>query len=115
LVVDDEYPVMKAMGRQLQKAGYTSVCLQDPEQAMKYFIQNQADLDLAIVDVKMPTMTGIQIAEEMCKIKPTFPVILITGAFEDIELDDANNVKTVLYKPILREDLLDTVRKSRYR
>lgn len=114
LVVDDERSIVKMIGRQLQKAGYGSVCLDDPEQAIKFFMGNYRALDLAILDVHMPGMTGIKMAEKIFEIEPTFPVILITSALNGIEIETDNNVKSVLKKPIPREELLDTVRKSLY-
>ena len=112
LVVDDEYCIVKRIGRQLQKAGYHSVCLHDSEIAVKFFDQNRNALDLAILDVDMPGITGIEMAHKICETKPTLPVILITSVLNGTEVEIGNNVKKVLRKPVPREDLLDAVRQS---
>jgi DNA-binding response OmpR family regulator len=114
LVVDDEDAVVKMIGRQLQKAGYNSVCLHDPEIAITFFNQNHDALDLAIIDINMPGVTGLQMAEDMRKIEPTLPIILITGVSNDTQVTVGNNIKDVLHKPIPRDELLDTVRRSLY-
>ena len=112
LVVDDEYCIVKTIGRQLQKAGYHSVCLHDPEIAIRFFDQNHDALDLVILDADMPGITGIDMAHKMCETKPTLPVILITSVLNSTGVEIGNNIKTVLRKPVPREDLLDAVRQS---
>lgn len=113
LVVDDEHLIVKVIGRQLQKAGYHPVCLYDSRQAIELFKRNP-DFDLAILDICMPVITGIEMADEIRKIKPILPIILMTGMLENVTVEDASNIKNVLYKPIPRDRLLDTVRKSLY-
>ncbi|HAR95195.1 MAG TPA: hypothetical protein DCR97_04425 [Deltaproteobacteria bacterium] len=114
LVVDDEYVIVKRMGRQLQKAGYHTVCLQDSQRAIEFFNQNHDHLDLAILDIDMPGTTGIEMAHKISGMRPTFPVILITGILDDTRAKTGQNIKRILCKPVPREDLLDAVRQSLY-
>jgi len=110
MVVDDEREIEKMIGRQLQKGGYDHVSFHDPEQAMEFFTENHNRLDLAILDVKMPLLTGIEMAYLMFKIKSTVPIILITGFSEDIQEEIGDNIKKVLRKPVPSKQLIDSVR-----
>ena len=114
LAVDDEPRIEEIMGIQLQKGGYEYVSFHDPREAMEFVVGNHDLLDLAILDIKMPVMTGIEMANEIFKIESALPVILITGGSEDIEVRHTNNVKTLLHKPITKTELLDAVRESLY-
>jgi FixJ family two-component response regulator len=110
MVVDDERQIEKMIGRQLQRGGYENVSFHDPRKAMEFFRENHNRLDLAVLDVKMPVMSGLEMAYEMFKIESTLPIILITGASEDIQEEIGDNIKKVLRKPVPSKELIDSVR-----
>jgi DNA-binding NtrC family response regulator len=111
LVVDDEHMIEEMMEMQLQRAGYKHASFNDPKQAMEFFVKNHEDLDLAILDLTMPKMTGTDMAKEMCKIEPNLPIILITGTVEGKGIEVTANIQKILYKPIPRDELIDAVSK----
>jgi DNA-binding NtrC family response regulator len=67
----------------------------------------------AITDMAMPNITGDRLAAEMMKIKPDIPVILCTGYSETISDETASEIgiKAFAYKPIMKAELAQTVRK----
>ena len=110
MVVDDEREIENMLGRQLQRGGYDHVSFHDPRKALEFFTENHNRLDLAILDVKMPVLTGIQMAHLMFKIESAVPIILITGFSEDIEEEIGHNIKKVLRKPVPSKQVIDSVR-----
>jgi len=66
-----------------------------------------------ITDMTMPNMTGDKLTAELLKINPDLPVILCTGYSKKISEDTARKmgIKAFAFKPIVKADLLKTVRK----
>ena len=67
--------------------------------------------DLVIMDIKMPTMDGIEAAKIMTSHNPV-PVILITGHSSGLLVDRAieSGVFAYLLKPITKRELLPAIR-----
>jgi len=61
----------------------------------------------------MPIMTGQRLAEKLNQIRPDIPVILITGFSTAIDEEKAlaAGLQAVIFKPILKRDLAETIRK----
>ena len=77
VIVDDESITLKQLRRILEKQGYSVAAFSGPQRALKYI--DGTPCDLVISDVRMPTMTGLEL---MSRVKARFPeteVILITG------------------------------------
>lgn len=84
LVVDDDQAVRDFLGRFLKQKGYTSVQLVPTgEEALK-LIEKQ-DIDLVLLDIKLPGMNGVEVLRKLKKLKPDTGVIMIT-AFPDEEI-----------------------------
>ncbi len=85
LFVDDEPATLKLMTTMMTKLGFNIEALSSPLKALERFQQNPEQFDLIITDLTMPEMTGIELARELYQIRPTLPVILITGYEKDRE------------------------------
>ncbi len=61
----------------------------------------------------MPHMAGDRLVQELMKIRPDVPIILCTGHSERIDENGAKaiGVKAFVFKPLVRKDLVTTVRK----
>jgi YesN/AraC family two-component response regulator len=77
LVVDDEYQNREMLSDFLELKGFTVVTANDGMEGLKTF--QKGNIDAAIIDIKMPVMNGIDCAAAIRKIKPNFPIIMITG------------------------------------
>jgi response regulator NasT len=66
--------------------------------------------DLAIMDIKMPLMDGIEAAEHITQARP-IPIILLTAYSETqlVERAAHANVAAYLMKPVAEEDLLPAI------
>ncbi len=77
LVVDDDAVVCKNCTRILNSAGYDTYALQSSRIALER-IRGEV-FDLAVVDMKMPGYSGIELLKSIKEIRPDMAVIIITG------------------------------------
>ena len=78
LLVDDEVPFVEAMNRRLTKRNLTVQSAFSGEEALARLNESR-DIDVVILDVKMPGMDGIETLREIKKVKPLLEVIMLTG------------------------------------
>jgi CheY-like chemotaxis protein len=107
LVVDDDEGFTEMMQQSLTRLNYTGATCNDPLEALNLFASMPDRFDVVIVDEIMPGMKGTDLTIRLLQIKDDLPVILLTGHGDIIPLDTvrASGVRTVLSKPVLREDL----------
>jgi CheY-like chemotaxis protein len=79
LVVDDEEAVRAVIARTLQSAGFAVLEAEHGEAALSVVRGFSGVLALAIVDMNMPVMTGSEFAREFRPMRPSVPVLFITG------------------------------------
>jgi len=75
LVVDDDENARLLCERQLRFGGYRTKTISSGEEALRYVDQNP-DIGLIVLDVKMEPMDGVQVLEELRAKKIDIPVIL---------------------------------------
>ncbi len=111
LVVDDEELILDLMVRRLDHMDCDAITASDGEEAISVFRERMNEIDLVILDFKMPKMNGVQAFGELIRIKPDVRVILSTGLTEDVALERFPGPRPagVLHKPydmgILRNEL----------
>ncbi len=77
LVVDDEEVICQACRRIFTRQGFEVETYLDPREALAKAIQQ--DYIGILLDIKMPIMDGIEFLEELRKVKPNVPVLIMTG------------------------------------
>src|ERR1019366_8749912 len=77
LVVDDEPPVLKVIERLAGKAGFDVVACGSGSEAMKALMRKPADL--AMVDLRMPDVNGLDLLRQIRSAVPSCEVILMTA------------------------------------
>lgn len=75
-VVDDERVILESW-QEVLGSDYDVVMFSDPIAAQRYFETN--DVDVAILDVRMPGMDGMQLLEHLQKAQPRAEAIMCTG------------------------------------
>lgn len=113
LVVDDEPPIARMIGKILGRLGYTAVIRTDSVEALELFRSGPEHFDLVMTDMTMPGMTGELLAEELLRIRPGLPVILCTGYSTRLseEALEEMGVKAFMIKPIVKKELARVVRR----
>jgi CheY-like chemotaxis protein len=115
LVVDDNIMVRESYTELLRHRGYEVVQAGDGEQALS--VLRDEIVDLAIVDVMMPVMGGLEFRQRLLDVAPDVATILVTGQpdkLEDLMEDDDEfqaGLVSVLYKPVHPVKLLAEVDK----
>jgi len=78
LLVDDEVAFVDAMTRRLTKRNAKVSQAYDGRQALEQ-LKNNAEIEVVILDVKMPGKDGIEVLQEIKQRYPLVEVIMLTG------------------------------------
>jgi len=77
LVLDDVLDAGVLIKRILQKKGHVVHVFDDEDEALRFTEKNS--VDLAILDMNLPKMDGLDVLCEMQKTLPRLPAIMLTG------------------------------------
>jgi DNA-binding NtrC family response regulator len=77
LVVDDEEIMRSSLSDWLKEDGYYVQAVEDGYKAIEKV--KEEEWDLAVVDLKMPKIDGLEVLEKIRKMKPEVPVIIVTA------------------------------------
>ncbi len=113
ILVDDKQLVTNMVNKVLTSLGYHVVTFNNSLTALKKFKENPANYNLLITDLTMPEMTGLKLSREVKKIKPNFPIIMMTGYGAKITEEEQKKagILKILTKPILINELSSEIRK----
>ena len=78
LLVDDNDKFRKALVNRLQLRGHETLGVDNGEDAIKH-VRADSDIDVVILDRKMPGMMGEQVLKEIKEFRPEVQVIMLTG------------------------------------
>ena len=86
LVADDDGDIRALVAFRLEKAGYEVIAAGDGEQALR--LAQERSPDLAVLDVMMPRLTGLEVTERIRADAATraMPVILLTARAEESDI-----------------------------
>ena len=113
LFVDDEDILVALNEQRLARLGYNVVATTSCMDALDIFRKDPDAFDLVITDYTMPNMTGVDLAKQLLKLKPTTLIILCTGDSEPItrERTQESGIKAFLTKPLAKSELAQTIRR----
>ena len=107
LVVDDDKAVLKSTLRMLDFLGYPAVPAESGEEALRLVASN-LQIDLVLADFGMPEMSGVELARALYAIRPTLPIILVTGHGDLDVLKEFGKLR-ILQKPYTEGNLVDKI------
>jgi PAS domain S-box-containing protein len=112
LVVDDEKELGELIKRELDKEGYRTAVAYDGVEGLDHFSHNW--VDVAIVDIKMPRMSGLEMLEKCREITDDFISIIITSYGDEERAIQALQLGVFNYlrKPVSLEELVTSVSKG---
>ena len=79
LVVDDEPAVCYVTGEMLKQQGFSVLCAESGEQALRLFAEHRDRIALLLTDIVMPKLSGPQLAQKLRAQRPGLPVLFISG------------------------------------
>lgn len=112
LLVDDDQNFLSVTKKRLAKRGHTIQAVSDGSEVFEK-LQDQ-NIQVVVLDVKMPGMSGIEILKEIKKKFPLVQVIMLTGvptvgcAADCLKLGALN----YLIKPVDIEELLRNIKEA---
>ena len=109
LVLDDMLDAVNLIKRILQKEGHEVIGFTEEEEVLNYMRTHP--IDLAILDIKLKKMSGVEVLEAIKRIDPSTGVMMLT-AYPSIE-SERRSIKlgagAFCVKPIDNEELVEKV------
>jgi len=112
LIVDDEALTLRTIGRALQAEGYEVLQASTGEQALEIMAEEKPDL--ALVDVVLPGINGIEVLRQARKVSPAMVVVMMSAyhlvdrAVEAMKL----GAYDYLIKPFHIADMVNTIQRA---
>ena len=103
LVVDDDPVVATSFDRVLSPKGYAVITATGGAEALDKLARE--DYDVVYTDIKMPGMSGIEVARQIKASRPWMPVVIVTGYGTEANEAEAQalGVNAFLHKPLSPE------------
>ncbi len=99
LVVDDEPIVRRGACRALKRLGFDPVEAGSGFEAVQALLVNRDAIDVALVDLSMPGLSGEETVEQLLAIKPQLGIVITSGHFRDASTGSLAQRHTFLQKP----------------
>jgi len=115
LIAEDEKAIAMGLRAQLKALGYEVVAeAANGRQAVA--LAQEVKPDLAVLDIKMPEMDGIEAAQAITAVRP-IPIVLLTAYKEEQLAQKAAQagIYAYLVKPISKDDLMPAIVLARAR
>jgi len=109
-MLDDEPSVLKGLGRLFSSVDLDAKEFSDPTDFLSYARTHRPAV--ALLDVSMPQMSGLEVQSRLREISPSTRVIIFTGKNDPLLRSTALNAgaSAFLTKPFNDEELLTVVR-----
>lgn len=110
LIIEDEPNLREQLKQYLQKEGYAVDAAEDGESG--FFMGREYPFDLAIVDLGLPKLSGIEVIQKWREINKKFPILILTarGNWQDKVEGLEAGADDYLVKPFQNEELLARTR-----
>jgi CheY-like chemotaxis protein len=113
LVVDDDPDTILALKIGLLDYGFLVDAFTNPQEALQSFKASAESYCLVLLDIKMPALSGIQLARKVKEVNPNVKVLLLTAlGIRDNEASDVSsstNVDGFIQKPVGNKELTDKI------
>lgn len=112
LLVDDEEGFVNVIANRMSKRGIDATKAISGSDALKAI--RKQDFDVAVVDLKMQEMDGIELLRILKKIIPEMPVIVLTGHGSERAAEDGMEYGAFDYltKPCEMDELMEKIHEA---
>ncbi len=112
LIVDDEPDILWTLSNVLKEKGYFSITAQSGKEGLKKLEEEQPDL--AVLDIRLPDMNGIELLKKMKKKEQDLSIIMFTAYGEINSAVEAIKLGAFDYlnKPVANEELLLVIERA---
>ena len=112
LLVDDEEVILEVARNLLEAIGYRVLLARDGKEAIEVYRKHTDDIDIVLLDMVMPTMSGGEAYDGMRQINPGIKVLLSSGFSIDGEASEIlqRGCNGFIQKPFRINDLAEKIR-----
>jgi PAS domain S-box-containing protein len=114
LVVEDEEGVREVAERMLQEIGFSTLTASDGREALEMMDRMGDRVIAVLLDLSMPRMGGQETFRNLRQVRPSLPVILMSGYTEQVVAPQFTGagpgITAFLQKPFVAEDLIGILR-----
>lgn len=112
LLVDDEVGFVEVLSKRITRRGMTVTAASSGEEAIQTL--RRRDFDVAVLDLKMEDMDGIEVLKIFKKMAPAMPVIMLTGHGSESSAREGIQFGAYDYltKPYELEDLIQKIKQA---
>jgi len=110
IVADDEANIRLLMEAVLAEEGYQVTVVASGREALRKILKE--DFDLAVFDIKMPDMNGLELIQRVRELNKNFPVV-VCSAFKHLQDDyviGTAGIAAYITKPVNLDDLKKLVK-----
>ena len=117
LLVEDEPDLSSTIKMVLERYKYVVHSFSDPFLALKHIKEDGCkDCKIVLSDIKMPQMTGVELAVHLKRIRPSLKIVLMSAMPVDREdwrnvLPKSENVDDFISKPFSTDQLVQLMKK----
>jgi len=116
MIVDDEEDILHILRAGLGRYGHNVMTFSDPVLALKEFSYSHLDYKLILTDIRMPAMSGIELAKKAKEIDPDVRLMVMTafelGSYELSHDLPFVKVEDLLKKPISMSNICKVIDKK---
>lgn len=111
LIVEDEHLMLRLLEKFFTRNGYRVLSASDGEQAVEIYRHQKPRIDVVLLDMRLPKMTGSEVFRHLKEENTAVKVVMATGFLESEIKTEMNlsGVKCFVNKPYELDDLLQVV------
>lgn len=101
LVMDDDHAIRLGAQAILEHVGFSVLVAGDGREGVEIFAQHTDEIDVVLLDLNMPVMSGEEALKELLRIRPEARIVLVSGHDEvdAVERFDGMGLSGLLMKP----------------
>jgi DNA-binding NtrC family response regulator len=105
IIVEDEMELASLYKTYLNAAGYNAISFVDPLLAFEYYTKNSRSIKLIITDLRMQSMSGIELAYKIRKINKNVVIFLITAFMVEDLVNSSQEYKEAQIDMVLEKPM----------
>ena len=112
LVVEDQAPIRTQIRRALERDGFAVIEANNVTEGLSIFQVNHESIALAIIDIVMPGISGLDMASELNREHPGVKILYISGYVGSVAMEviTRSSPEVLLAKPFTMDVLIERVR-----
>jgi two-component system cell cycle sensor histidine kinase/response regulator CckA len=113
LFVEGDQTISDAVNGALEGAGHHTHLETSGADALDVFSRSPSAFDLIVMDVGLPDISGLRLAERLHRVRADIPIVLLAGAEAQAQSRERNSgIRYFGMKPLSMTDLAETVERA---